>query len=435
LKKFEDLSLEHAEIMEETKHLIRLISKETIENDRESINFDNNCKIEQSQILTETLKKLENQTLSHAGKKRVKSTYKCVEWVYDNSLYGRTTVTDFNLVCLDSHLKALTQNTFILGTGCSVFTGIISDKFGRRSALILMITILVVTLNATQFLMHTAALTRNQKFVIFTISRFFQGVGTTFYSVSFVLLLEITGPKHRVTAGNILAYSFSIGQIILVCVAYVLKDWLKIKWVISLYVLPFLMYYWIVPESPRWLLSMNKIKQAGLVINKINRINNSYEHFVTRLLRLIHLNRLIKQKEADETTENQNVEDVVVEDENSWIQMFSVLQEESSKLSVLRTTTSYKHALEKIFKSRILIKQCLILFYVWMVILAIYLGISGGIVSNLDKMFDPYFVFFIAAIFEFLSIVTVHLVLNRFGRKFPLVIFMLMSSITIYLIP
>ncbi len=70
-----------------------------------------------------------------------------------------------------------------------------------------------------------------------------------------------------------------------------------------------------------------------------------------------------------------------------------------------------------------------------MVILAIYLGISGGIVSNLDKMFDPYFVFFIAAIFEFLSIVTVHLVLNRFGRKFPLVIFMLMSSITIYLIP
>ena len=39
-------------------------------------------------------------------------------------------------------------------------------------------------------------------------------MATTMYSVSFVLLLEITGPKNRVTAGNILAYSFSIGQMV-----------------------------------------------------------------------------------------------------------------------------------------------------------------------------------------------------------------------------
>jgi OCT family organic cation transporter-like MFS transporter 4/5 len=53
----------------------------------------------------------------------------------------------------------------------------------------------------------------------------------------------------------------------------------------------------------------------------------------------------------------------------------------------------------------------------------------------LDKIMNPYLVFLIAAICEFVSIVTCHLVLNRFGRKYPMVVFMLLSSIAIYLIP
>lgn len=143
-------------------------------------------------------------------------------------MYGRTTVTDWNLVCLKSHLKAVTQNFFILGTGCSLFTGILSDRYGRKCILMLLILIMVLVLNITQFLMHTPALTISEKFVIFSISRFLQGVAQTMYSISFVLLLEITGPANRVTAANILAYSFSIGQMVIVGLAYFFKDWLKV---------------------------------------------------------------------------------------------------------------------------------------------------------------------------------------------------------------
>lgn len=143
-------------------------------------------------------------------------------------MYGRTTVTDWNLVCLKSHLKAVTQNFFILGTGCSLFTGILSDRYGRKPVLIFLILVMVLVLNITQFFMHTPVLTINEKFVIFTISRFLQGVAQTMYSISFVLLLEITGPANRVSAGNILAYSFSIGQMAIVGLAYFFKDWLKV---------------------------------------------------------------------------------------------------------------------------------------------------------------------------------------------------------------
>ena len=59
-----------------------------------------------------------------------RSTLTCVEWYFDTNMYGRTLVSDWNLVCVKSHLKAMTQNTFIIGTGCSVFTGIwIYDYF------------------------------------------------------------------------------------------------------------------------------------------------------------------------------------------------------------------------------------------------------------------------------------------------------------------
>ena len=128
-------------------------------------------------------------------------------------------------------------------------------------------------LNTTQLLMHSEALSINTKITLFTISRFFQGVASSMFTISFVLLLEITGPKHRVTAGNITAYSFSVGQMIIVGLAYYFKDWRKVQWCLALYILPFFIYYWLVPESPRWLLSVGKVDEARRVLVKITRVS------------------------------------------------------------------------------------------------------------------------------------------------------------------
>ena len=242
----------------ETRRFIQLFTDEELRN--RTVKFDNNC-----QITAETLIKHHRLTSSSSSLSAVtapkeksaktrQTNLQCVEWVYDESVYGRTTVTDWDLVCLKSHLKAATQNAFILGTGCSAFTGLMSDRFGRRTTLIILITLMVVVLNGTMLLMHSPLLSVGQKFVIFTFSRFLQGVGQTMYSVGFVLLLEITGPGHRLKAGNILAYSFSVGQMCLNGLAYALHDWLKIQWCLAAYVIPFFAYYWLVPESPRWLL-------------------------------------------------------------------------------------------------------------------------------------------------------------------------------------
>jgi OCT family organic cation transporter-like MFS transporter 4/5 len=407
---FKYLKAEKSEYLIETRRFISLISSKN-----DSIIFDNNCKIEPNKIFSSQYAKVNNKT-----QKNEFQNLKCIEWIYDDSVYGSTTVTDWNLVCLKSHLKALTQNAFILGTGCSVFTGILSDKYGRRTALILMVTLMVLVLNTTQYLMHLAVLSNETKFIIFTISRFIQGVAQTMYSISFVLLLELVGPKHRVTAGNILAYSFSVGQMILAGLAYFLKNWLKIQWTLAVYVIPFFMYYWMVPESPRWLLSMSKVRRARHYIEKMFKVNSKFKKFRKRYFKCCFTSKDVNDSQSEsEALDN----------------LLTVLQEEARKFSTLKKNTSYSRTWHGILKSPILLRRFFILIYTWMVMLAVYLGIGMGISGNLDKIMDPYLVFFVAAVCEFFSIVTCHLSLNRFGRKFPLVTFLIINSISIYLIP
>ncbi|XP_014678594.1 PREDICTED: solute carrier family 22 member 24-like [Priapulus caudatus] len=73
-------------------------------------------------------------------------------WVYDQPEGAWTAVTQWDLVCDKAWLVATAQMLFMAGhlTGCIVF-GSISDKIGRRKTLLISLTLMVVTTNATAF--------------------------------------------------------------------------------------------------------------------------------------------------------------------------------------------------------------------------------------------------------------------------------------------
>jgi hypothetical protein len=135
----------------------------------------------------------------------------CSKWVFNNTFYNTTISTEWDLVCKRLHLKGITQNAYIMGTSGSFLTGIMSDKLGRRTTMYSLILLMVIVLNATQLLMHSN-MSNDKKLLIFTISRFLTGFAQTTYSITLVLLLEMTSASRRVLASNILSYFYTLGM-------------------------------------------------------------------------------------------------------------------------------------------------------------------------------------------------------------------------------
>ncbi|KAJ8279546.1 hypothetical protein COCON_G00066120 [Conger conger] len=68
---------------------------------------------------------------------------------------------------------------------------------------------------------------------------------------------------------------FAVGQILLSGIAYGVRQWRTLQLVLSTPALGFAIYYWILPESARWLLSQGKQEEAWVLIQKAARANKS----------------------------------------------------------------------------------------------------------------------------------------------------------------
>ncbi|CAM6005004.1 unnamed protein product [Sphagnum balticum] len=85
--------------------------------------------------------------------------------------------------------------------------------------------------------------------------------------------VELTGPSRRQLTGNIIELFFTFGTVLLGVMAYAIRNWQHLQLAVSLPGLAFLSYYWILPESPRWLLSVNRRDEAISIIRTMARVN------------------------------------------------------------------------------------------------------------------------------------------------------------------
>ncbi|XP_026935057.1 solute carrier family 22 member 2 [Sagmatias obliquidens] len=185
-------------------------------------------------------------------------------WVYDTP--GSSIVTEFNLVCTNSWMLDLFQSAvnvgFFIG---SVGIGYIADRFGRK--LCLLITILI---NASSGVLM--AISPNYTWML--IFRLIQGlVSKAGWLIGYILITEFVGLSYRRTVGILYQVAFTAGLLVLAGVAYVLPHWRWLQFTVTLPNFCFLLYYWCVPESPRWLISQNKDAKAMKIIKHIAKKN------------------------------------------------------------------------------------------------------------------------------------------------------------------
>ncbi|KAJ1147838.1 hypothetical protein NDU88_000686 [Pleurodeles waltl] len=187
-------------------------------------------------------------------------------WDYDHSQFISTIATEWDLVC---DMKWLTQASaafFFIGvTVGAVLIGYLSDRYGRRTML------LVCCVCSVVFEMTAAVSVNYPMFVVF---RSLAGVTLSgFPMLTTALGLEWVDTKHRTLAGCLTSLYWSTGIMSLPLVAYLIRDW---RWLLiavtSPYVLGIISIWWI-PESVRWLLTKGKVKEAHALLVKCSSMN------------------------------------------------------------------------------------------------------------------------------------------------------------------
>ncbi|XP_014369438.2 organic cation transporter protein-like [Papilio machaon] len=191
----------------------------------------------------------------------------CDNPIYNTTLFKRTIITEWNLICKDSWLKDFTQTVFQFGVliGSLIF-GAASDRYGRRKTLIFAVVMESLTGIIASFL---------PDFWSFTIIRMFLGISVGgIMVIGFVLLMEYVGIMYRDALSALFHVPFTMGHIALALFGYYIRDYTHLQLAISVVNMVLLFYICFLPESPRWLLAINKSSKAIALMERVAKFNN-----------------------------------------------------------------------------------------------------------------------------------------------------------------
>ncbi|KAJ9598031.1 hypothetical protein L9F63_026864 [Diploptera punctata] len=228
-------------------------------------------------------------------------------------------------------------------------------------------------------------------YVVYTILRTINGLFfPAIYQIPFILALELMGPRYRTFAGMVICMFFALGLSLLALLGYLLRNWYTLSLATSVPFVLLFSYYWIIPESPRWLLSKNRIDEAEEIVQTMARINGKKvsKNFLRKM-------ELENKKKAWNGT---------------------LCQQEASPTSATPMD---------ILRHPNIRKKFFILAFDWVANAVVYNGLSYN-ATNLGV--SDYLAFFIGGVVEIPSYIITWYTMDRWGRRWVLCLTMLLGG-------
>jgi OCT family organic cation transporter-like MFS transporter 4/5 len=108
----------------------------------------------------------------------------------------------------------------------------------------------------------------------FAFFRFLTGFSVKgLYMMAFILAVESVGPKFAAFIGIATNIPFAIGELILGLEAYFIRDWRTLQILVHAPVLFLILLWFVLPESPRWLIAAGRIKEAEIILKSAAKVN------------------------------------------------------------------------------------------------------------------------------------------------------------------
>ncbi|XP_022237072.1 organic cation transporter protein-like isoform X1 [Limulus polyphemus] len=260
----------------------------------------------------------------------------------------------------------------------SVFiSGQLADRFGRRPIILLGIAI---------FFASALACTFSTSYVMFTTLRYFVAFGASgAVTTAFVLLMEVIGAQYRTVLGVSFQFGWALGYVLLPALAWFVREWSNLHLTLTVPWILLCSFWWLLPESPRWLITHGKVEQVEKEIETALRINHK---------NVTDIGKIVKELMYKETREEEN--------KNRHATFFDLLKTPNMRKKTLNS------------------------FFAWFVIAFVYYGLS---LSTNDLGGDPYINFFVSGAVEFPSYAISIFVIKHLGRRIPLVVTMVLGGL------
>ncbi|XP_066993624.1 organic cation transporter protein isoform X2 [Anabrus simplex] len=307
----------------------------------------------------------------------------CDRWVFKDNEW--TIVGEWNITCSENQwMLSLVGTSHFAGVflGTIVF-GFLADKFGRKLVFIFCIVLMSIT---------GIAQAVSPDYITFQVFVFINALGTSgVYPLAFIIGVELVGRRRREMSGIVLNYFYALGEAAVALIAWLTKDWKMIQLLVSAPAGIFVLYYWLIPESVRWLLAKQQNSKATLIIRKAADMNGV--QLSERLL------TSFSEKEKDPRG------------------LIKAEDKEKGPLS----------AMKEVCKSRKLVVRALMLFFIWASCAFVYYGLS---VNSTSMGGDKYLNFALVCLVEIPGYTMSWITMNKFGRRRSLAASLFLCSIT-----